>query len=209
MTAGGDLHIKTHSDTIVNADTSGATVQITSSDGDVVINAHVTSPGSIVILAAKSVSINTNSYVKASPAATAGVLVIAQNGSITMDTGTYIDAAAGAIGLTATDGDVTLARLTTTGDVTITTTLSGGNLAGGITGSVLTAASTPINVQAHNLAITAAGSIGTSTNAITTDYTANADATPHAMGALSAGSGIWLTETTGSLILSTAVLGDR
>ena len=187
------LHLALHSTLTVDEpfDSGGGDIVVTADNGVIFNSYEVSGGGSITVDAGTFITFNSPSGVPSyldTQSGSAGVTLNAHGGALTMADGTYVSAADGPITVTTTGGDATIALLTTTGIVTVT--------AGG---SILDADTTGANdIVAGNLTLTATGSIGTAANAIETNYSAAGD-----IGAITAGTGIYLTETAGGLRLST------
>ena len=205
LEARGQLYLSVGSDLTLTApiDSGGGPVNETA-DGTITLETSVTSEGGTVTFDAGANMIFTSTgYIDASgcdsPPNTAPcappVSVTAEGtsgtntGLVTMDSGSYIHGGAGTVDIEGLS-DVLLTQVTSTNTVTV----------GSTNGSILdNNAGAATDITGGQIILTAGAAIGSGTDALLVDHTGSGD-----IGALSAQSGLWLTQTGGPLQISSA-----
>jgi hypothetical protein len=197
----GTLNLMVDSDLTINQpiDSNGGPITETS-DGDMTVNAAITSEGGTVSLTAGGDIVFTANGTVDVGSGTPQVTISAEGlqtsdgtGLVTMDSGSFIHGVGGPVQISGLS-TVTLTSVTSTGAVTVDST--NGSI---LDGNVGTATAGAIDIVGGQITLTAGATIGTSTNALLIDHTGSGD-----IGTLTAGTGMWITQTGGPLQIATA-----
>ncbi len=194
MRSNGALSLADHGSLTVEqpVDSAGGPITITA-DGTITDAAPITSEGGAVALqAGQNVQFTATGSIdvgSGTPQVTVTALGSTAPGDVTMAPGSLINGAGGPIEITGL-GDVTLTDVTSTGAVTATST--NGSILDGNAGSA-------VDITGGQITLTAGAMIGQASDPLLVDHTGAGD-----IGPLTAGTGLYLTQTNGPLQIATA-----